>query len=499
MLNESEKYLLSLYKTVEIIKEDGSSVIEKTVNSYDGLNYIKRTFKDDKRAVFNRLAEISNPHLPAINGVFYEDSTIVIEEFIDGITLRELIDKGKISSKQAYSIAVQLFNALKALHKNGIIHRDIKPENIIITPDGNAYLIDFGIARLYNEAHNSDTRAMGTQGYAAPEQYGFSQSDSRTDIYSLGATLDETVKNVKGARAVKRAARRCMSFDPAARYQSASQALKSLKLFKRLPAVLICAGCAVCVFFIHSYSLPTASLPSASPSTVSSPSAFPSTVSSPSAFPSTVSSPTASPVETDYEAAVSINPSDSMRNSLKLDNEDNSYKNYIPVITNQTGKRLTMQKLTPTDEPEPVTISGGTQMSYTLTDGVLTLKTDSQEFVFEYVPQIESKNYGDTAIDGDLTLYDLNGDGSEELLVALSDHIIVETLAGPMNNTNWSAVWVLTSEDGSTFELADGVAASEFRGITLTNSGGTDKLILDEYNVFYTFNGSELELNPLGY
>ncbi len=121
---------------------------------------------------------------------------IVLEKFIVGKSLLKLIDIGSINSKQACRYAYQICDALSFLHNNGIIHRDIKPSNIIIDNNGNAVLLDLSIARMISEKEEKDTATLGTIGYAAPEQFGLSQSTKATDIYSLGVLLNIMITGV---------------------------------------------------------------------------------------------------------------------------------------------------------------------------------------------------------------------------------------------------------------------------------------------------------------
>lgn len=117
----------------------------------------------------------------------------VIEEFIDGKNLDEYIANQAFSADKLFNIFNQLCNATHFLHANystEIIHRDIKPSNILVAESGQVKLIDFGIARNFEENANNDTHKFGTVGYASPEQFGFSQTDVRSDVYSLGRVLE---------------------------------------------------------------------------------------------------------------------------------------------------------------------------------------------------------------------------------------------------------------------------------------------------------------------
>lgn len=119
-----------------------------------------------------------------------DDSGItVLEEYIEGKRLSDILAGNVLDKKSACKYAMQICDALIFLHSVGIIHRDIKPSNIIIKEDGTAVLIDLSIARFINE-QESDTQALGTPGYAAPEQFGISQSTKTTDIYGLGCLLN---------------------------------------------------------------------------------------------------------------------------------------------------------------------------------------------------------------------------------------------------------------------------------------------------------------------
>lgn len=144
------------------------------------------------------LAKISHPNIPAIYDVdFTDEKFLIVFQFIEGRTLREIVgEKGAVPITQARGWFHQLASALDYAHHLGIIHRDVKPENIIITPNGeSAYLVDFGIA-ISAEDGKKLTKSgfvVGTPGYMSPEQHAGEPVDQRTDIYSLGVTLYETL------------------------------------------------------------------------------------------------------------------------------------------------------------------------------------------------------------------------------------------------------------------------------------------------------------------
>ncbi len=143
------------------------------------------------------LSQLDHPNLPR----FYEhfqtpESWYLVMDFIPGETLEEYQSKapdGRLLLSEVLDIGLQLCSILEYLHAQQppIIFRDLKPGNIMRTPSGQLYLIDFGIARYFKPGQAKDTVALGSLGYAAPEQYGKAQTTPRADIYSLGAVLHQ--------------------------------------------------------------------------------------------------------------------------------------------------------------------------------------------------------------------------------------------------------------------------------------------------------------------
>ncbi|GHO44654.1 serine/threonine-protein kinase [Ktedonospora formicarum] len=143
------------------------------------------------------LAGLMHPNLPRIYEQFTDQGrSYLVMDFIEGEPLESRLSRLKGSTlpiDQSLDIAIQLCDVLEYLHSRNppIIFRDLKPANVMLTPNGNAFLIDFGIARHFKPGKARDTTALGSSGYAAPEQYGRSQTTERADIYSLGATLHQ--------------------------------------------------------------------------------------------------------------------------------------------------------------------------------------------------------------------------------------------------------------------------------------------------------------------
>ncbi len=139
------------------------------------------------------LSRLSHSNLPRIYDHFTDpEHWYLVMDFIQGETLEDYLKRaGHLTVRETLNIGIQLAHVLGYLHSQepAIIFRDVKPGNIMRTPGGHLYLIDFGIARHFNPAKKRDTGALGSPGYAAPEQYGRAQSTAQTDIYGLGATL----------------------------------------------------------------------------------------------------------------------------------------------------------------------------------------------------------------------------------------------------------------------------------------------------------------------
>lgn len=161
-----------------------------------------------------------------------------------------MLDYGELlEERDALRVLQELCLCLKPFHKKNIIHRDIKPSNIMLTKDGVVKLIDFSIARTVKVEENTDTEFLGTKGYAPPEQYGFGQTDARSDIYSLGITLQRMLgKEYKGY--LLPILKRCTAIDPANRYTSVTELLKAVDQGyrqRRGKRVAICTGI-LCLF-----------------------------------------------------------------------------------------------------------------------------------------------------------------------------------------------------------------------------------------------------------
>ncbi|MCM1299398.1 MAG: protein kinase [Firmicutes bacterium] len=201
------------------------------------------------------LSQLRANGIPALLRCFeYRGCVFLLREYIEGQTLKEYIDrKGKISVEEAAEIGIKLCGILSYLHgrQPPVIHRDIKAENAVITDERQLYIIDFGTARDYSPLSSQDTCIMGTPATAPPEQFGFGQTDERSDIYSLGILLRQLVtgevdlKKGDVPAKISKIIRRCTDFSPDKRYGSAQELKKALSSLKRKgPPKILCAAAA---------------------------------------------------------------------------------------------------------------------------------------------------------------------------------------------------------------------------------------------------------------
>lgn len=182
--------------------------------------------------------------LPRVRELYrLPDALVAVYDYVEGPTLRELVqERGPLAPARAVALARQLCQALAPLHAAGVVHRDIAPGNVVVAADG-AHLIDLGIARMRVDGASHDTTRLGTWGFAAPEQYGFAQTDARSDVFSLGRVLAYALTAADPADAsfdsaaqesplvlpaLRKVIKKATAFEPSARYQTVGELERAL-------------------------------------------------------------------------------------------------------------------------------------------------------------------------------------------------------------------------------------------------------------------------------
>lgn len=255
------------YKILNKVGQGGMSVVYLAMNEKANKQWaVKEVRKDGIKdfeivkqglvAETDILKKLNHPNLPSIVDVIdTDDSFIIIMDYIQGNSLNKALDEfGAQPQDHVIAWAKQLCDVLGYLHSRtpAIIYRDMKPANVMLKPDGNVTLIDFGTAREFKEKNLADTTCLGTVGYAAPEQFGgMGQTDARTDIYCLGATLYHLVTGmnpceppyeIKPIREInpslssglERIILKCTQRDPNDRYQSAAELMYALEHYEEI-------------------------------------------------------------------------------------------------------------------------------------------------------------------------------------------------------------------------------------------------------------------------
>lgn len=236
-MTRAEEYRLSQYQHLGALREDKS--IDLVRNQQTGLIGVQKVISSELYPVYLFLKEHTNPYLPVIYECIQldENRLLIIEEYETGKNLEECLESGmKFSEAEAAGMIRDLCMALQPLHdaKPPIICRDLKAENVMLTADHRIKLIDFDIARQYQPGKHRDTVMMGTEGYAAPEQFGFSQTDARTDIYGLGVLFNYLLTGKfpveeKAAGQMGEIISCCTAMNPEERYQNVTELMRALE------------------------------------------------------------------------------------------------------------------------------------------------------------------------------------------------------------------------------------------------------------------------------
>ena len=231
MKDFATEFILNKYQRLQLLHNSPKGKVWRAIDQDSNQKVILRELSRFN-PVYEELKKYNFSICPEI--YFYtqgESSSTVIEQYIEGSTLADLLAQNyEFSPQQIQQMLSRLCHGLKELHECGIIHRDIKPANLILqNPElpESLYLIDFDAARLLSGHKATDTALLGTRGYAPPEQYGFSQTDARSDIYALGCTFKEILGPQYHGRLIP-ILNKCCAIDPQARYQNVDKLLKAL-------------------------------------------------------------------------------------------------------------------------------------------------------------------------------------------------------------------------------------------------------------------------------
>lgn len=220
------------YETLHTFKETQRSTVRLICHRGTGRRFILRRFTGNAD-VYRRLMDRTCAGLPMIFEVAEgPEDALVLEEYIQGDTLHMLLQGGVLSRKDARRTTIQVCRALWALHSMGAVQRDVKPENVILR-GREAVLIDFDAARFHKPSVGKDTQILGTVGFAAPEQYGLSQSDARADIYSVGVLLNVMLTGKHPSKCIApgqlgRVVERCTRVNPEKRYKDVLHLMAAL-------------------------------------------------------------------------------------------------------------------------------------------------------------------------------------------------------------------------------------------------------------------------------
>lgn len=445
-MTEKEKYILSTYQPVKTIRETESSKVELVESSLNSGKYIKKTYNSDKRAVYNSLSKIKSTHIPEVYEVFFGEDTIIIEQYIEGKTLEQrIIDKEEFSKNQIKTIVDGLLDAIDTLHKNNIVHRDIKPSNIIITENGKAVLIDYSIARPYSDKRDSDTELFGTVGYAAPEQFGFSQSDYRTDIYALGVTLKKIINHQNASKRLNNAILRCTEFDPSRRFQNVDEIRQYINRSKYYMGLFCSIGIIATIGIVYTF------IPKNDNTTIKNNETETTDNITINEQSDSVTTELTETVATVYEAEITeiteediviydydytriVNTSNTMEDIPCIQMwEDGTYKTEITLANSSTIKISAVKK-----------------------DNQCSVTVNNETFDFEDTYSPEVLSYTDSSKIAEIIFYDMNDDNVPEIIPVMCDAVVAEFKGEVTVLKNYSVAWCIYSDLQEGYKIADG-------------------------------------------
>lgn len=225
VLDKEEKIRLWSFNEIKPLSKN-SVLVE---NEFNGVIMVKKVLSDDAVSVYKKAKNLNCRNIAKVYDVEMCDGNFcALCEYVSGITISNLVECKTVDNDIFNKIMLSVFNALDCLHAENIIHRDIKPQNIVLSNDGVIKIIDLGISRVVKNEKCQDTNILGTVGFAAPEQFGFGQSDSRTDIYSLGVLMNYLLEKTMPCEKLHNGMYRniilkCTNQNPDMRYTDISQ------------------------------------------------------------------------------------------------------------------------------------------------------------------------------------------------------------------------------------------------------------------------------------
>ena len=228
--------LQELNKVTELSRTEKSCVWLVSTEKGKEFAILKEYQNKELFPLYERLKNVQSKYFPQIYQlVSQEDSVLLLEEYLPGETLQAKLEgEKKLTGEEITGYICAICEALQSLHNTNpaIVYRDLKPENVMITPDNQLKIVDFDASREYKEEQSRDTVILGTKEYASPEQYGFMQTDIRTDVYSLGIVYAELLEHADVSASYRKEAKKIIQkatmFAPDDRYPNMESVLKDL-------------------------------------------------------------------------------------------------------------------------------------------------------------------------------------------------------------------------------------------------------------------------------
>ena len=234
-MTPEQELKLSFYRQTAVLNEAHRVFLVQHVET--GRFFVKKTVRQYDLRIYEALQQGQFAGIPAIHElVEADDELIIIEEYISGNTVQAMLERGPLAEEDACRMLSALCDILAPLHAHEppIIHRDIKGSNLVVDEHGQLFLLDFDASKIADAGKTQDTVLMGTEEYAAPEQYGFAASDARTDIYALGVLFNVMLTGHFPKEQVAEGylgviVKKCTAWEPDNRFHSVEALKKALQ------------------------------------------------------------------------------------------------------------------------------------------------------------------------------------------------------------------------------------------------------------------------------